>query len=66
MLHGGLNLPRKARDFMVKLRRLKKSEARTGLLSGYALAVSEENADGGYVVTAPTCGSCGIVPGVLY
>ncbi len=66
ILQGGLHLPRKARDFMVKARRLKESEARTGLLSGYALAVSEENADGGYVVTAPTCGSCGILPAVLY
>ncbi len=66
VLHGGLHLPRKARDVMVKARRLKESEARTGLLSGYALAVAEENADGGYVVTAPTCGSSGIVPSVLY
>ncbi len=66
VLHGGLNLPRKARDVMVKARRLKEMEARTGLLSGYALAVSEENADGGFVVTAPTCGACGIVPSVLY
>jgi L-serine dehydratase len=32
----------------------------------YALAVSEENASGGKIVTAPTCGSCGIVPAVLY
>lgn len=66
VLHGGLKLQRKARDFMVQARRLKTSEARTGLLSGYALAVSEENADGGFVVTAPTCGSCGIMPSVLY
>lgn len=66
VLQGGLHLPRKARDFVVKARRLKESEARTGLLSGYALAVSEENGDGGFVVTAPTCGSCGIVPSVLY
>ncbi len=66
ILQGGLNLPRKARDFMVKARRLKESEARTGLLSSYALAVSEENAEGGYVVTAPTCGSCGVLPAVLY
>ena len=66
VLHGGLNLPRKARDILVKSRRLKETEARTGILSGYALAVSEENADGGFVVTAPTCGSCGVVPSVLY
>ncbi len=66
MLHGGLKLPRKARDFKTKAGRLKDTEARTGLLSSYALAVSEENADGGFVVTAPTCGSSGVVPSVLY
>lgn len=66
VLHGGLKLPRKARDFMAQARRLKDTEARTGILSSYALAVSEENADGGFVVTAPTCGSCGVLPSVLY
>lgn len=66
VLQGGLKLPRKARDFMAQARRLKDTEARTGLLSGYALAVAEENADGGFVVTAPTCGSCGVLPSVLY
>lgn len=66
VLQGGLKLPRKARDFMVQAKRLKDTEARTGLLSSYALAVSEENGDGGFVVTAPTCGSCGVVPSVLY
>ncbi|MEG2317456.1 MAG: L-serine ammonia-lyase, iron-sulfur-dependent, subunit alpha, partial [Rikenellaceae bacterium] len=32
----------------------------------YALAVSEQNASGGEIVTAPTCGSSGVVPAVLY
>jgi L-serine dehydratase len=32
----------------------------------YALAVSEENAAGGVIVTAPTCGSCGVIPAVMY
>ena len=36
------------------------------LVYAYALAVSEENASGGTIVTAPTCGSCGVMPGVLY
>ena len=36
------------------------------LLSSYAYAVSEENACGGIIVTAPTCGSCGVLPVVLY
>lgn len=66
VLHGGLKLQRKARDVLVKARRLRETEGRTGLLSGYALAVAEENGDGGFVVTAPTCGSCGVVPSVLY
>jgi L-serine dehydratase len=36
------------------------------LLSAYALAVAEGNASGGQVVTAPTCGSSGVLPAVLY
>jgi L-serine dehydratase len=35
------------------------------MVFAYALAVSEENAAGGTIVTAPTCGACGVVPGVL-
>lgn len=37
-----------------------------GMVYAYALAVSEENACGGKIVTAPTCGSCGVMPAVLY
>ena len=36
------------------------------LVCSYAFAVSEQNAAGGTVVTAPTCGSCGVVPSVLH
>ena len=36
------------------------------MVSAYSLAVSEQNARGGIVVTAPTCGSCGVIPGLLY
>ena len=36
------------------------------LVYSYALAVSEENASGGTIVTAPTCGACGVLPAVLY
>ncbi len=36
-----------------------------GTLSAYALAVSEQNASMGVVVTAPTCGACGVMPSVL-
>ena len=35
------------------------------LVSAYAFAVSEENASGGTIVTAPTCGACGVLPAVL-
>lgn len=35
------------------------------LVSAYAFAVSEQNASGGIIVTAPTCGSCGVIPSVL-
>nr|WP_234394739.1 L-serine ammonia-lyase, iron-sulfur-dependent, subunit alpha [Porphyromonas cangingivalis] len=37
-----------------------------GMVYAYALAVAEENAAGGVVSTAPTCGSSGVVPAVLY
>ena len=36
------------------------------LVCAYAYAVSEQNADNGTIVTAPTCGSCGVLPAVLY
>ncbi len=36
------------------------------LVASYAFAVSEENASGGIIVTAPTCGACGVLPAVLY
>lgn len=66
VIPGRLKLPRKAMDVMAGARRLKIDEGKSGIISGYALAVSEENASGGYVVTAPTCGSCGVLPAVLY
>ncbi len=36
------------------------------LVCAYAFAVSEQNASGGTIVTAPTCGACGVLPAVLY
>ena len=65
-LPGIINLPRKASTYFIKAQGLKKSLKSRSLVFAYALAVSEENAAGGKVVTAPTCGSCGVVPGVLY
>ncbi|MDR2733423.1 MAG: L-serine ammonia-lyase, iron-sulfur-dependent, subunit alpha [Spirochaetota bacterium] len=64
-LSGGLRLQRKARGYYLKAKRGDAMLRRNGILSAYALAVSEENAGGGEIVTAPTCGSCGILPAVL-
>lgn len=66
VLPGGLGLARKSWSFYRKANLSGPTLKRAGLLSAYALAVSEENASGGVIVTAPTCGSCGIVPAVLY
>ncbi len=66
VLPGPLNLPRKASTYYVKASGYKDSLQRRALVYSYALAVSEENASGGTIVTAPTCGACGVVPAVLY
>jgi L-serine dehydratase len=66
VLPGLLNLPRKASSYYVKARSLKGSLSRRAYTFAFALAVSEENASGGTIVTAPTCGSCGVMPSVLY
>jgi L-serine dehydratase len=65
-LPGGLNLQRKAPSFYVKAKGYKASLKSRSLVYAYALAVAEENAGGGKVVTAPTCGSAGVLPAVLY
>lgn len=65
VLPGGLGLPRKACSYHQKAVLGGPELRQTGLLAAYALAVAEENAAGGVIVTAPTCGSCGIVPAVL-
>ncbi len=65
VLPGGLGLARKAWSFHRKALTTGPQFRRTGLLSAYALAVAEENAAGGIIVTAPTCGSCGALPAVL-
>jgi len=66
VLPGTLKLPRKAAQTYAKLRDFSGPFSGTSLPIAYALAVSEENAGGGKIVTAPTCGSCGIVPSVIY
>lgn len=66
VLPGPLNLRRKAAAYYVKATGYKDNLRTRGLVFSYALAVSEENAAGGRIVTCPTCGSCGVLPGVLY
>jgi L-serine dehydratase len=65
-LPGPLNLPRKAPTYYVKARGYKQTLQTRGLVYAYALAVSEENASGGVIATAPTCGSSGVLAAVLY
>ncbi len=66
VLPGGLKVQRKAKrlfeqespDELPQVRELR-------IVCSYAFAVAEENADNGTIVTAPTCGSCGVLPAVL-
>lgn len=66
VLPGPLNLRRKASAYFIKASGFQANLKSRGLVFSYALAVSEENASGGVIVTAPTCGSCGVLPAVLY
>lgn len=69
LLPGKLNVRRRAkRAFQRNKKRstpLGQAVQTFGKAGIYALAVSEQNACGGRLVTAPTCGACGVVPGVL-
>lgn len=64
-LPGGLKLARKASHYYQKAQNFRGQVRRRGMLYAFALAVSEENASGGEVVTAPTCGASGTLPAVL-
>lgn len=66
VLPGGLGVRRKAVSYYMHASGHNSSLKSRGLVYAYALAVSEENAGGGEIVTAPTCGSCGVLPAVLY
>lgn len=66
VLPGELHLRRKAASYYIKVAGYKDNLRTRGLVFSYALAVSEENASGGKIVTAPTCGSSGVLPAVLY
>lgn len=66
VLPGGLGIQRKACTYMLKAASYSSSVKSKAKVYAYALATSEENASGTTVVTAPTCGSCGVLPAVLY
>lgn len=66
VLPGPLGVRRKAVSYNVRAQGYSGSLRSRGLVYSYALAVGEENASGGEIVTAPTCGSCGVLPAVLY
>ena len=66
VIPGGLHLRGKARQYFVRASSYKPSLQSRCLVISYALATAEQNASGGKVVTAPTCGSAGVLPAVLY
>lgn len=66
VLPGGLKVARKASTYFVKSKSYTGSLSSRARIYAYALAVAEENASGGEVVTAPTCGSSGVLPAVIY
>lgn len=66
-LPGGLHIERKAKSIHDHILVNKHPEIiECQRVCSYAYAVSEQNADNGVIVTAPTCGSCGVLPAVLY
>lgn len=66
VLPGSLKLPRKAPSYYAKAKTFSGGMERRSMMYAYALAVSEENAAGHKVVTAPTCGASGVLPATLY
>ncbi|MBR3504442.1 MAG: L-serine ammonia-lyase, iron-sulfur-dependent, subunit alpha [Clostridia bacterium] len=67
ILPGGLGVARKAKLLYEKRCYNESADVTMNrVIAAYAYAVSEENADENIVVTAPTCGSCGVLPAVMY
>ena len=66
VLDGGLGVERKA-QFLYNQSHIDESDItrENRLVCAYAFAVSEHNAGGGVIVTAPTCGACAVLPSVL-
>ena len=67
ILPGGLNIERKAGYLFSHVNVFEDaSTIENMLVCSYAFAVAEQNASGGTIVTAPTCGACGVLPACLY
>lgn len=67
IIQGKLKLKRVAKSMYQQAQNTRREADRERLfISSYAYAVAEENADGGEIVTAPTCGASGIMPAILY
>lgn len=67
VLPGGLEVKRKAKHLYAQQHIDESAQTKENReVSAYAFAVSEQNADGELIVTAPTCGSAGVMPAVLY
>ena len=66
VIAGGLHLRSKAHQYFIRASAFKPSLQSRALVIAYALATSEQNAWGARIVTAPTCGSSGVLPAVLY
>ncbi len=67
VLPGGLGVSRKAKLLFEKRCYNESADITMNrIIAAYAYATSEENADENVVVTAPTCGSCGVLPSVMY
>ena len=65
VLPGGLNVQRKAKYLYEQPAENEPGLREFQLIAAYAYAVAEQNAANGRVVTAPTCGACGVLPAVL-
>jgi L-serine dehydratase len=66
-LPGSLNVARKAKTLLANVSRVPHAVDRfLGKVDAYAFAAAEENAAGGVIVTAPTCGSAGVMPSLLH
>ena len=66
VLPGGLNVQRKAKSLYEQdTKAMAPAMVEFQQIASFAYAVAEQNADNGTIVTAPTCGACGVVPAVL-